>query len=87
MRCQGPGNRAARYEFAMRPIICFFCLALLSIGGGCSMSDIVFAAMSDHYSGGGTTWEEKKYAHDRQVEAAANYEKYGTWPQRGGSDR
>lgn len=62
----------------MRTTILTLCLAVLPACVGCSMSDFLFAAMSDHYSGGGTTWQEKKYDYDRQVEAAANYQKYGS---------
>ncbi len=60
----------------MRTAVILTCLALLSACTGCAVSDMLFAVFGDHYSGGGTTREEKKYHFDRQVEASQDY---GSW--------
>ncbi len=48
-------------------------LILLSTLSGCSWSDMIFGALSDHYSGGGDTLADKQYHYDQQMEAARSY--------------
>jgi hypothetical protein len=48
-------------------------LLLLSMGTGCTVSDALFGLFGDHYSGGGTTREERQFHYRQQVEASQNY--------------
>jgi hypothetical protein len=46
----------------------------LSLLSGCAVSDALFSVFGDHYTGGGTTWDDKKEHYDRQVEASTAYD-------------
>jgi len=48
-------------------------LLLLSMGTGCTVSDALFGMFGSHYSGGGTSREEREYHYHRQVEASRDY--------------
>ena len=54
----------------MRKLLHITCLLLVSTLTGCAISDVVFSAFGDHYTGGGTTRAEKKYHYDQQIEAS-----------------
>jgi hypothetical protein len=46
----------------------------LSLLSGCALSDALFGAFGDNYSGGGYTRSDKKDHYDRQIEASRAYE-------------
>ncbi len=47
---------------------------------GCTLPDMLFSVLGDHYSGDGPTCDEKRYHFDRQIEKHEAYEKNGSTP-------
>ena len=57
----------------MRKAIFVAELIALAILPGCKVSDIIFAALSDSYSGGGYTQADKQSHYERQIDPSPHY--------------
>ncbi|PQO33341.1 hypothetical protein C5Y96_10845 [Blastopirellula marina] len=58
----------------MNRIMLLIVLLLLCTSTGCTVSDALFGVFGGGYSGGGSTWEEKKYDYDQRVSASTSYD-------------
>jgi len=59
-------------ESTMRKLIMLASVVLLPAMAGCALSDLVFAALQDNYSGGGYTQQDKQRHYEGQIEAWQN---------------
>ena len=50
-------------------------LLLLTTCTGCTVSDALFGVFGGGYSGGGSTWSEKKYDYDQRISASQSYDR------------
>ncbi|MFN3150322.1 hypothetical protein [Bremerella sp.] len=57
----------------MKRIILLALFVLLCMSPGCTVSDALFGVFGDGYTGGGSTWEEKKYDYDQRVSGSHDY--------------
>lgn len=57
----------------MKRIILLALFVLLCTSPGCTVSDALFGVFGDGYTGGGSTWEEKKYDYDQRVSGSQDY--------------
>ncbi len=57
----------------MRKTIAITCFIFVSQLSGCAISDVLFSAFGESYTGGGITRTEKKDHYNQQVKASQNY--------------
>ncbi len=57
----------------MRKTMAITCLIFVSQLAGCAISDVLFSAFGESYTGGGISRTEKRDHYNEQVEASQNY--------------
>ena len=57
----------------MRKTMAITCLIFVSQFTGCAISDVLFSAFGESYTGGGVTRADKELHYNQQVEASQNY--------------
>ena len=62
----------------MRRTIFGLLMLMMPLFTGCTLPDLLFAALGDHYTASGPTSGAKADHYDRQIDKWKNYEKYGS---------